>query len=801
MTLARRHVLNSKDIELHPGPNNDRDSTGAQGREGRDQRKTSPVLVTSYNVRGLNDNSKLRHLVNYLYKGDKGKEMDFIACLQETYITTSNLLSYLWRGNLYLTPGNGNSCGCITFLSSHLNVIASRNIEDRAHVIVCQRTGEMKAAYVIANIYAPNPNVNSKVEFFEKVFETIAEFEDTYECSNSIIAGDFNLVFNTKEVKNRNNNPQEKRIAAAVKNLRETHNLTDIWEKKHSFTWRRPNSDTYSTIDRIFFSKADLEAKNVSVNWSVSSSDHAAIEASFCFVNKPVKRRSRMIRIDPFIAKAPNLSTQLLNGYNEMMATMPDHWDPHSKLEFAKVCIRTVAERVQAESKRSFVSEEQAINDELNDTIDALSKPTIVGGRRIQLIELVEELRAKKNELIEEKGRRLAEKLGTKWYNEGEKSTKYFMRLLNRANPDDFKGIEGVNGEIITDPDGIKIEISSFYRKLYQDFDEPDSVNDESFFNGINPISGDAEDAIIKDLSLEEVRETLHSCADSAPGPDGIPYSVIGLLWTTFGPLLLNAWRYSLETGKLAPSHKISYLKLIPKVGKDLSKLTNWRPITLSNCDHKLLTKTYAKRMSANVACEIGGSQTAYLSSRLINDNVRALASTIHLTNLEERAKGLLVALDAKKAFDSVDHKYIERCLRSFGCSRFIRIFKTLYADLATDIIINGEICKGYSIRRGDKQGDALSCIIFIMCMEPLLRNIEANNSIEALYSTSLQSSLPKSYAYADDVNVTIKDSETSLRALFYEYERLTKMSKLELNADKTELLCFNRARCLHQQF
>ena len=48
---------------------------------------------------------------------------------------------------------------------------------------------------------------------------------------------------------------------------------------------------------------------------------------------------------------------------------------------------------------------------------------------------------------------------------------------------------------------------------------------------------------------------------------------------------------------------------------------------------------------------------------------------------------------------------------------------------------------------------------------------------------------LPKTYAYADDVSATINDNVASVESLFKEYERLTKMSGLELNADKTELM------------
>ena len=279
------------------------------------------------------------------------------------------------------------------------------------------------------------------------------------------------------------------------------------------------------------------------------------------------------------------------------------------------------------------------------------------------------------------------------------------------------------------------------------------------------------------------------ACKDSSPGLDGIPYSIIKGFWCTFGPILLDAWKFSLTRKCLPPSHRISFLKLIPKAEKDSKFLKNWRPITLSNCDHKIITKTYSRRMCDAVSTVIRERQTAYVKGRLINDNLRGLIASIKVANSEEDIDGLIVSLDAKKAFDSVEHSYIEECLIKFGLPNFVPIFKLLYTELRSDIIINGRVVKGYHIKRGVKQGDALSCILFIMCMEPLLRNIEANDAIEPISSVKLNSNLPKVYAYADDVNGVIKNTQAGVQALFNEYERLSLHSGLELNADKTEIL------------
>ena len=774
-------------VEPNPGP--ETATVATQPREtleDRDLHKDSTTLVTTYNVRGLNDEKKLRHCLNRVYKGCISKNSDYIICLQETYITGPGRIPFLWRGNFHLTPGRGNSCGCLTLLSSHLNIIQAVNIDDRAHVLALQKSSEPNVSIIVANIYAPNPNTQDKIEFFEQVFDQISTLSERFSCDNILAIGDFNLVFKENETKNRNITSQEKRVASFVKDQMAGLNLSDSWSDRSAFTWRRPNSNIFSTIDRILYSKAHLKLNAIRGNWSYGYSDHAAVRGGFSYLNKKAPMRSKITRLDPSLARNKDISLAIVEDYDEMMTTVPPHWNPHMKLEFAKVCIRTVVEKAQADRKMKEKAEEDEVNDELEIAVDKLAGGT--ARNENTLIDYIEDLRARKAVLIDEKGARLAERLGTKWHNEGEKSTKYFLRLLNRSSPDSFVSLSKDDGTELTDQDLIEKEIVEFYKKLYEEGDQIHYNNDPTFFNEIVPISDQDDAAVTRRITPDELRETLHGCSDSAPGPDGIPYSIIGLLWSSFGKLLCEAWDYSLLTGELTASHKTSYLRLIPKAGKDIKKLTNWRPITLSNCDHKLITKTYSKRLCLKLASKIEERQTAYLKGRLINDNIRAIISTIDLANVEQLS-GLIVALDAKKAFDSVDHNYIEKCLISFGCSRFVGIFRILYKNLRTSIIINGKIVNGFSIKRGVKQGDALSCIIFIMCMEPLLRNIEANRAIGAIKSRTLDKELPKAYAYADDVNGVLIDSEAALQAVFTEYERLTAISGLELNADKTELM------------
>ena len=300
----------------------------------------------------------------------------------------------------------------------------------------------------------------------------------------------------------------------------------------------------------------------------------------------------------------------------------------------------------------------------------------------------------------------------------------------------------------------------------------------------MDPIDPNMANIMGGKLTPDELLNTLKDCTDSAPGPDGIPYSIIKMTWKHFGKILTDSWEFALSTGALAPSHESSYLRLLPKDGKDPKFLKNWRPITLSNCDFKLITKTLSWRLAKVVDGVIGPNQTAYMKDRQISDNLNTLLYTLEQNGDLE---GMIVSLDAEKAFDSIEHWYIRETLKKIGLNDFVETFNILYKNQKVDIILNGVKAGNYTIKNGVKQGDALSCILFILGIEPLLRNINGDTSINNLVINNLN--IPKAVAYADDIACILKPNEDSLQKFFNNYDKLTEVSGLKLNADKTEII------------
>ncbi len=216
-------------------------------------------------------------------------------------------------------------------------------------------------------------------------------------------------------------------------------------------------------------------------------------------------------------------------------------------------------------------------------------------------------------------------------------------------------------------------------------------------------------------------------------------------------------------------------------------QLKNWRPITLSNCDHKLITRVYNNRILRAIGHHVTPTQTAYIKGRNIADNLRLLGSAVKLSEYEADVDATVIALDAQKAFDSVQHYYLQQVLDRVGLRKFNPILKLLYKNLTNDILINGTIGSGFTLGNGVKQGDALSCSLFLLAMEPVLCNIENNVAITAIASPALNFTWPKVLGYADDLTVLTQNTNDCVNEIFYEYQRFTSASGLHLNADKTE--------------
>ena len=74
------------------------------------------------------------------------------------------------------------------------------------------------------------------------------------------------------------------------------------------------------------------------------------------------------------------------------------------------------------------------------------------------------------------------------------------------------------------------------------------------------------------------------------------------------------------------------------------------------------------------------------------------------------------------------------------------------------------------NIEQSVKQGDGLSCPLFILCMDPLIRKVNGDNEIEGLNIGFNSEYIDKVCGYADDLVFIIKECCRSIKKLFKTY-------------------------------
>ena len=218
----------------------------------------------------------------------------------------------------------------------------------------------------------------------------------------------------------------------------------------------------------------------------------------------------------------------------------------------------------------------------------------------------------------------------TKWFEQGEKPTKYFFNLeKNNYEKKLIREVKSENDEVISNFVQVNKEIEKFYSKMYTSKINGNNTSDDSqhnnnthkFIEGLNipQLNVEEQESLEKDLTFEELKDALTSFADNkSPGEDGFTKEFYEAFFDLLWKDLLNSYNDAFKKGSLSVSQKRGTITLIPKADENLSDLKNWRPISLLNIDYKILSKVLAKRMEQHLPKLIHPDQTGFVKGRYI---------------------------------------------------------------------------------------------------------------------------------------------------------------------------------------
>ena len=382
-----------------------------------------------------------------------------------------------------------------------------------------------------------------------------------------------------------------------------------------------------------------------------------------------------------------------------------------------------------------------------------------------------------------------------KWREQGEKPTKYFFQTLRQRQRQSLISAltNPSTGKTEESPEAIRTIAHNFYSDLYT----PEPVDDKHLEKMLSSIPNDTmreehKTRLAANITKKELLMAIAiSPNNKAPGLDGLSYEFYQTFrHTVLTDILAHQCHQALSTAVIPASWNRTATTLLFKKGSR-TDLRNWRPIALINVDSKLFSRVLTTRLAEVVPTHIAQYQTGFVRGRYITDNAatvqllmahRAHRQKLGLTFPEQQA---MVMLDQEKAYDRVHSSFLLAIMTRVGIpATFIQTIQSLFFQSVTHIVINGFLTNGVPQRRGLRQGDSLSPLLFNLVIEPFLRTIQ-----QRLTGYRLSHTIKICYlAYADDVLLFI-NGFSDLNDLLQIYDWYAAASNARLNVHKTEAL------------
>ena len=451
--------------------------------------------------------------------------------LQETHSTVNGEIKWKedFKGEVFYSHGKSNSCGVLICFIGSKKIFIRNKLSDNDGCMLILDVDIDDENFILINLYNPNTEAE-QLKTLSKLTEMLIKLHLT-QNNNIICAGDFNLFFNVKLESYGGNPVFKKRSVGKIVELKETYNLTDIWRvrnpkaKQYTFRQKHVSGFLQRRLDYFFISNTIQEFILDTDIIPAISSDHSPILISFSKEKQHSKssgfwKFNNSLLSDNIFKEKLKQHIQNIESDNELSN------DPQIKWEFLKYQIRKFTIRFS----KTRAKEERKQRDELETTLKSVEKNLSNGQNQC----LYDKCKRDLEEIYDNIAERTRVRSRCQWYEEGEKSSKFFLNLekFNGTRSQIRKII--VNDQEIVDPNKILNEIRIFYESLFRKGDSkpPSQIND--FLDKVQlPKSNITEsNECDNELSEKELYISLMSMQkNKSPGNDGLTKEFFVAFW------------------------------------------------------------------------------------------------------------------------------------------------------------------------------------------------------------------------------------------------------------------------------
>ena len=164
--------------------------------------------------------------------------------------------------------------------------------------------------------------------------------------------------------------------------------------------------------------------------------------------------------------------------------------------------------------------------------------------------------------------------------------------------------------------------------------------------------------------------------------------------------------------------------------------------------------------------------------------NIHKSINVIHHINKLKDKNHIIISIDAKKAFNKIQHPLMIKSFPKAGTERtYLNIIKAVYDKRTANIILNGKKSKGFPIKSETRQGWPLSSLLFNIVLEVLATAIRAEKEIKGIQIGKEEVKLS---LFADDMIFYIENHKNSTRKLLELINDYRKVAGHRINTQKS---------------
>lgn len=277
---------------------------------------------------------------------------------------------------------------------------------------------------------------------------------------------------------------------------------------------------------------------------------------------------------------------------------------------------------------------------------------------------------------------------------------------------------------------------------------------------------------------------------NKAPGLDGFAAEFFWESWEIVGKDSVEAVREFFLGGRILRQFNATTISLIPKVvGAD--QLSSFRPISLCSTIYKVLARLLKKKLKLCVSDIVQRNQVGFVQDRLLCENVLLASELVKDFNDPGPTTRECLKIDISKAYDNLSWDFLLKVLQAIEFpDRFIGWIKECISTPTYSIAINGELQGFFLGKKGLRQGDPISSLLFVIAMDVLSKMLD-HGAIDGRFGLHPECEAPliTDLSFADDVLIFFDGAAESLRGILQILEEFRLISGLKINRQKTELL------------